>query len=583
MQDAKEDVRDRLNIEDVIGQYVPLKRAGRSFKGLSPFTDEKTPSFIVTPDKNIWYDFSSNQGGDIFSFIMLAEGMDFKNALELLARKAGVDLSFYNSTSASNFSKQKDRLRQILDLAATYYQRSLLKNQQALDYVFKKRHFSREIVLEFRLGYAPNSGRALADFLTKKGISSQDIKAAGLASRGGGDMFRGRFMVPLCDGQGQVIGFTARLIDENFDGPKYMNTPQTLLYDKSRHVFGLHHAKAAIRKAGYSVIVEGNLDVVSSHQIDVRQVVATAGTALTEFHLKALNRLSPKVRLAFDADKAGIAATERAIVIAQNIGVDLSIVTLPNEAKDPDELIQKDSDAWQQTINEAQPVVDWVLRAYKSRLDLKTAEGKRLFSDQALQVIKGLQDSVEREHYLGLVAKTIDASREALETKLTQLDSPVVSAPKKVKTNTIDQPPIAKIYQDNLLALAVIDADVRELLKKIESDWLVDKAGKQLMAYIVEHPNDSYVTTPKPLHEIEIYVKIVLLKAEVRYAAWSAQDRYHEAAKLIRNIQNEQIKKRKEELTTQLRQAESVADEVKTKQLQKQLNVIIKELGSAQK
>ncbi len=583
MQDAKEDVRDRLNIEDVIGQYVPLKRAGRSFKGLSPFTDEKTPSFIVTPDKNIWYDFSSNQGGDIFSFIMLAEGMDFKNALELLARKAGVDLSFYSSSSTSNLTKQKDRLRQVLDLTATYYQRSLLKNQQALDYVFKKRHFSREVVLEFRLGYAPSSGRALVDFLTKKGVAMQDIKAAGLTSRNNSDMFRGRFMVPLCDGQGQVIGFTARLIDDKIDGPKYINTPQTILYDKSRHVFGLHQAKQAIRKSGYSVIVEGNLDVVSSHQAGVRQVIATAGTALTEFHLKALNRLSPKVRLAFDADKAGVAATERAIVIAQNIGVDLSIVTLPDEAKDPDELIQKDSDAWQQTINKAQPVVDWVLSAYKSRLDLKTAEGKRLFSDQALQVIKALQDSVEREHYLDLVAKTIDASREALKDKLSQFDRPASVVPKKVKASAVDRPSITKIYQDNLLALAMIDTDVRELLKKVNPSWLADEASKQLMDYIIKNPNDSYDTTPKPLHEIEIYVKIVLLKAEVRYAVWSAQDRYHEAAKLIRNIQNEQIKKRKEGLMIQLRQAENAADENKIKQLQKELNIIIKELGSAQK
>jgi DNA primase len=538
---------------------------------------------MVTPDKNIWYDFSSNQGGDIFSFIMMAEGIDFKSALELLARKAGVDLSFYRSASAHGISEQKERLRRVLDLAATYYQRTLLKNQQALDYVFKKRKFSRETVLDFRLGYAPSAGRALVDFLIKKGISPQDIKAAGLSSRGGGDMFRSRFMVPLCDGQGQVIGFTARLIDENIDGPKYINTPQTILYDKSRHVFGLHQAKAAIRKAGYSVIVEGNLDVVSSHQVGVNQVVATAGTALTESHLKALNRLSPKVRLAFDADKAGLAATERAIVIAQKLGVDLSIITLPGDAKDPDELIQKDSSVWEKTVNEAKPVVDWVLGVYSSRLDLKTAEGKRLFSDQALQVIKALQDSVEREHYLALVAEATDSSRAALETKLEQINEPVVSAPKKVKTIEISQPSTIKIFQDNLLALAVIDVDVRELLKKVDLKWLSDEASKRLMNYIITHPNDNYTTTPAPLHEIETYVKIVMLKAEVRYAAWSTQDRYHEAAKLIRNIQNEQIKKRKEELTKELSQAENMADETKTKQLQEQLNVIIKELGSAQK
>ncbi len=584
MQDAKEEVRDRLNIEDVIGQYVPLKRAGRSFKGLSPFTNEKTPSFIVTPEKNIWYDFSSNQGGDIFSFIMLAEGLDFRGALELLARKAGVDLSFYSSSSSRAFSQQKDRMLKVLDLAATYYQHSLIKNQQALNYATKQRHFKRDTVLDFRLGYAPSQGRALVDFLTKKKLSTQDIKAAGLVSRGAGDMFRGRFMVPLCDSQGQVIGFTARLIGEHTDGPKYINTPQTLLYDKSRHVFGLHQAKSAIRKAGYSVIVEGNLDVISSHQAGIHQVVATAGTALTEMHLKTLKRLSPKIRLAFDADDAGLAATERAIEIAQKIGVDLSIITLPDDAKDPDELIQKGETKWQKAIDDAKPVVDWVLDAHKNRLDLKTAEGKRLFSDQALQVIKFLKDSVEREHYLELVAKAIDTSQHALQIKLASMEEPS-NKPilKSIKKSEVELPPVIKVYQDNLLALAVVDSDVRELLKKVESNWLIDEAAQKLMAYIINHPNESYSGVPESLREIEIYVKIVMIKAEMRYAAWNSQDRYYEAAKLIRNIQNEQMKRRKEELTAQLRQAENEADEARTKQLQKKLNVIIKELGGAQK
>lgn len=584
MQDAKEEVRDRLNIEDVIGQYVTLKRSGRSFKGLSPFTNEKTPSFIVTPEKNIWYDFSSNQGGDVFSFIMLAEGLDFRGALELLARKAGVDLSFYSSASSREFSKQKDRVLKALNLAATYYQHSLIKNKQALDYATKQRHFKRDTVLDFRLGYAPSQGRALVSFLTKKKLSTQDIKAAGLMSRGGGDIFRGRFMVPLCDSQGQVIGFTARLIGENADGPKYMNTPQTLVYDKSRHVFGLHQAKQAIRKAGYSVIVEGNLDVISSHQANIRQVVATAGTALTEMHLKTLKRLSPKIRLAFDADDAGIAATERAIEIAQKIDVDLSIITLPGSAKDPDELIQKDEAMWQKAIDDAKPVVDWVLGAYQQRLDLKTAEGKRLFSDQALRVIKFLTDSVEKEHYLELVAKTIETSKAALETKLAGIGGVENKAtPKPIKNNEVKQPAVVKVYQDNLLALAVSDSDVRDMLKKVNLSWLVDESVQKLMSYIIEHPVESYSDVPEALREIEIYVKIVMLKAEMRYAAWNSQDRYHEAAKLIRNIQNEQTKRRKEELTAMLRQAENEADEARTKQLQKELNLIIKELGGAQK
>ncbi|EDK72868.1 DNA primase [candidate division TM7 genomosp. GTL1] len=370
MQDAKEDVRSRLNIEDVIAEYVPLKRAGRNFKGLSPFTQEKTPSFFVSPDKHIWHDFSSNKGGDVFSFIMEVEGIDFRAALELLARKAGVDLSLYRSSASQGIAKKKHRLHEALDIAANYYQQTLVRNQHALEYVFKKRGLSKKVVQDFRIGYAPSTGDALTQFLLGRGFSAQELQDAGLATRryrGLGDMFRGRMMVPLMDGQGQVVGFTARLIDDDPKAPKYINTPQTLLYDKGRQVFGLHLAKEAIRTNDYAVIVEGNLDVVSSHQVDVRQVVATAGTAMTQWHLKALRRLSENVRLSFDSDKAGLAATERAIPIAQEAGVNLSIITLPDDAKDPDELIQQSIEKWQGAINTAQPVVDWVLEQYSRR------------------------------------------------------------------------------------------------------------------------------------------------------------------------------------------------------------------------
>ncbi|MGB3945995.1 MAG: DNA primase, partial [Candidatus Saccharimonadales bacterium] len=342
MQDAKEEVRARLNIEDVIGEYVQLKRAGRNFKGLSPFTSERTPSFTVSPEKHIWHDFSSGKGGDVFSFVMEVEGLDFRAALEQLARKAGVDLSLYDSKQAGEIAQKKRRLIEANELACRYFQQSLLKNQHALEYVFKKRQLSKEIVQEFKIGYAPDEGEAAVRFLTKKGFSKRELSDAGLTNRFGGDIFRGRMTVPLMDPSGQVIGFTGRIITDDPKAPKYLNTPQTLVYDKSRHVFGLSQAKEAIRKADFSVVVEGNLDVVSSHQAGIKNVVASAGTALTEWHLKSLARLSHDVRLSFDADKAGLAATERAIPIASQVGVELTIIGLPDGMKDPDELIQHD-------------------------------------------------------------------------------------------------------------------------------------------------------------------------------------------------------------------------------------------------
>ncbi|HRN90668.1 MAG TPA: DNA primase, partial [Candidatus Saccharibacteria bacterium] len=350
MQDAKEEVRSRLNIEDVIGEYVQLKRAGRNFKGLSPFTAEKTASFYVSPEKHIWHDFSSNKGGDIFTFIMEVEGMDFRESLEHLARKAGVDMSMYDTKGSQEIAKRKKRLLQAHDLAAKYYQQSLIQNKHAVEYVFKIRGLSKDIVQTFRIGYAPSSGDALVKFLTKKDFTTKELSQAGLVNRFGGDLFRGRMMVPLMDGTGQVIGFTARIIDDEPNAPKYLNTPQTLLYDKGRHVFGLSQAKEAIRSNDYAVIVEGNLDVVSSHQAGFTQVVATAGTAMTEHHLRALVRLSGHARLAFDGDKAGLAATERAVPIAQGVGIELGIVSMPDGAKDPDELIKQDPKLWQKAI-----------------------------------------------------------------------------------------------------------------------------------------------------------------------------------------------------------------------------------------
>ncbi len=367
MQDAKEEVRSRLNIEDVIGEYVQLKRAGRNFKGLSPFTSEKTPSFTVSPEKHIWHDFSSGKGGDVFSFVMEVEGLDFRSALELLARKAGVELSQYDTQRSGELAQRKKLLLEANDLAAKYYQQSLLRNQHAIEYVFKTRGLSKEIVQEFRIGYAPDDGEALVSALKKKGFNAKELAEAGLTNRFGGDIFRGRMTVPLMDGGGQVIGFTGRILRDEPNAPKYLNTPQTLLYDKSRHVFGLSQAKEAIRKGEVSVLVEGNLDVVSSHQAGVKNVVATAGTALTEWQLKALSRLSPNLKLAFDGDKAGIAATERAIPIAERVGLNLSIVTLPDSAKDPDELIKQDVALWQEAIEHSQPAVDWIIEEYTNR------------------------------------------------------------------------------------------------------------------------------------------------------------------------------------------------------------------------
>lgn len=582
MQDAKEEVRSRLNIEDVVGEYVALKRAGRNFKGLSPFSGEKTPSFFVSPDKHIWHDFSSNKGGDIFGFIMEVEGLDFRAALEHLARKAGIDLSLYESKGSQELARKKKRLLEAHELATNYYQHSLIKNTHALDYVFKKRGFSREVVGSFRIGYAPVSGDALVQFLTKKGFSKKELGEGGLTNRFGGDMFRGRVMIPLMDPSGQVVGFTARVLVEEPGAPKYLNTPQTLLYDKSRHVFGLSQAKEAIRIHDYAVVVEGNLDVVSSHQAGIKQVVATAGTAMTEHQLRALRRLSGTVRLAYDGDKAGITATERAIPIASEVGIDITIISLPGSAKDPDELIRQDTALWQTAIDTAQPAVDWVLHQYSERHTVSTATGKRAFTTAALAVVSGLKDPVEREHYEQKIAEMVGSSLEAVKAKL-QTVSHRPEAPLKKPVATPYQPTADPyLHQDTALALALIDPPSRELFAHYDSAIFTDEHRQAVAAFLTAHTTPAH-TTPKPLQKYDTYVKILLLKAETRYSDWNEQDRYFETARLLRLTENEHKKQTQAHLTKELREAEAEGDDAKATVLREQLNTLIKEITRGQR
>ncbi len=538
--ELKEEIRSRLNIEDVVGEYVQLKRAGRNFKGLSPFSQEKTPSFMVSPEKHIWHDFSSGRGGDVFSFIMEAEGLDFKGALELLARKAGVDMSQYQ-TGDSGVAKKKERLFAACDLAAKYYQLSLLHNKDAFAYVVQKRGLNKQVVQDFKIGYSPNTGDALLKALIKHGVGEQDMREAGLIVNrrsGSGDMFRGRMMVSLADAQGRVVGFTARIIADDPNAPKYINTPQTLLYDKGRQVFGLHLAKEAIRQANFAVIVEGNLDVISSHQVGIKNVVATAGTAITDHHLRALSRFTQDVRLAFDADKAGVAATERAIALATNLGINLSIVCLPDgEAKDADELIKKDPALWQKAIEHPIDAVEWLLDEYARRYDLTTAEGKRRATDQALEVVRSISDPVIREHYLRIIAGRVDSSLGAVTSKLNQKASHThTTKPVQAVATPHDTP---HQYQDHLLALAWSYPDLRDSLRRLEAQDFSGNTRQALVTYLQQL--DTQPANAKELQSDDIHVKIGELEliVEAKYPALS-DELYFIAADIAKRVQKEQ-------------------------------------------
>ena len=455
MNDAKEEIKSRLAVEDVVGQYVELKRAGRNLKGRSPWGVDKTPSFMVSPEKGIWHDFSANKGGDIFTFVMEVEGIGFKEAMEKLAAQAGVDLSRYRGGDPA-VSKRKTRAREALNLATKYYQACLVRSKTVCEYVFYQRNLNRKTVQEFKIGYSPADGKALTTALYKRGFTEQELDAAGLLNRFKGDMFRNRMMVPFIDTTGSVIGFTARIIGKG--EPKYLNTPETILFNKSKFIFGLYQAKESIRRNGFVVIVEGNMDVISSHQAGVKEAVATSGTAMTEQHLKTLSNLTNDIRLAYDGDEAGVKATERAIMMAGDLGIDLTVISDYHGAKDPDELIQKDPKLWQQAVENSVPAVDWLLQKYEENLNLNTAPGKRKFSDVALKLLSYINDEVERASYEKKVAEILGVEVSVLHEKGARLDRKLTEAAskkylKKPKT-AVKNSKLEKL-ENSLLALKI--------------------------------------------------------------------------------------------------------------------------------
>jgi len=455
MNDAKEEIKSRLAVEDVVGQYVELKRAGRNLKGHSPWGVDKTPSFMVSPEKGIWHDFSANKGGDIFTFVMEVEGISFREALEKLAAQAGVELSRYQGGD-KEVTKKKLRAKEALALAVKYYQACLIRNREVCEYVFYKRNLNRKTVADFKIGYSPASGKALLNVLKKRGFSTAELETAGLLNRFGGDMFRDRMMVPFIDTTGNIIGFTARIIKQG--EPKYLNTSDTILFNKSRFIFGLHNAKEAIRRHGFVVIVEGNMDVISSHQAGVKEAVATSGTAMTEQHLKALSNLTTDIRLAYDGDEAGVRATERAIMMAGDLGIDLTVISNYHGAKDPDELIQKDPALWQQAVEERVPAVDWLLKKYEENLNLRSAPDLRKYTDIALRLLSYVKDEIERAKYEDKIAKKINLPVEILREKGARLEAALeqkAASKHKKKPKTTAVPDYLKKLENSLLALKV--------------------------------------------------------------------------------------------------------------------------------
>ncbi|MBI2917666.1 MAG: DNA primase [Chloroflexi bacterium] len=436
-----DEVRQRLDIVEVVSQYVQLQKAGRHFKARCPFHSEKTPSFIVSPERQTWHCFGAcGTGGDVFSFLMKADKIEFPEALRRLADRAGVALA-PPSPEETRAREDADRLYRVNEAAARYYHNLLLSSapaEGARGYVHR-RGLSPETVARFELGYSLDVWRGLQDHLLAAGFSREDTLAAGLcvARQDGGsyDLFRGRLLFPIRNDRGRVVGFGGRALDAS--NPKYLNTPQTPVFDKGSVLYGIDQATAAIRSADRAVIVEGYFDVLMAHQMGYGNVVASMGTALTERQVAVLRRFTRNLVLALDADAAGDEATLRAIVtVGQALGKatvpvptstgiryqttyrgDVRVASLPL-GKDPDEVLLEGGEAWPSLVANGLSVIEYVFKATLEKLDLTQASGKQGAAEKLLPIIAELTDPVAEAHYLQRLARVVGVTEVTLRSAL---------------------------------------------------------------------------------------------------------------------------------------------------------------------
>ena len=421
------EIKSKLSVLEVVGETVQLKRAGSAYKGLCPFHAEKTPSFVVTPDRETWRCFGCGEGGDIFTFLMRRDGLDFREALERLAEKAGVELS----ERTAREDRQRKRLRDALESAIAWYREVLLQAaqaQKARDYL-AERGLADETLERFTIGYAPNTWDALTKRLIAKGFNNAEMIGAGLASpsnRGGViDKFRGRIIIPIRDASARAAGLGGRVMPDG-EGPKYLNSPATMLFDKSRTLYGIDLARAAIRREKLAVIVEGYTDVMAAHQAGFTNVVASLGTALTRGQVELATRYADAVALAYDVDLAGEAATQRGLL--EELGPDqavskVRVVRIP-AGKDPDELIRTDPDAWRAAVADAPAVLDYFMDRAVAAVDVSSVAGRREVTRRVLGVLRRVADPLERTLYLQRLSRVVDVDEKVLADALASTPAP---------------------------------------------------------------------------------------------------------------------------------------------------------------
>jgi DNA primase len=586
-----DEIKNRLDIIEVIGSYIKLKKAGANWRALCPFHSEKKPSLFVSPARQIWHCFGCGKGGDIFAFVKEIEGVEFGDALRILAQKAGIQLK----RQPPELRTERQRLYEICELATHFFEKQLEESKagkEAKKYLLA-RGINEESLKKWRIGYAPDVWQGLSDFLNSRGYQKGEIEKAGLglSSEQGSfyDRFRGRIIFPILDLNSQVVGFTGRVFKDRdkTEIAKYVNTPQTLLYDKSRILYGLDKAKVEIRKKDFCILVEGNTDTIMVSQAGFENVVATSGTALTPFQLKILKRYSDNLFIAFDMDVAGDTATKRGIDLAQLQGFNVKVIVLPKDS-DPADVISKNLKDWEKYVEKAKSILDFYFESAFSKFDKDNPEGKREISKILLPVIKRIPNRIEQSYWLQKLAEKLEVKEEDVEEELKKVKlneeiyglepEEIVSLPQRSRKELLEERLLILILKCpqniSLIEKGVISCcspQAQEILIKFQAEQGKAKRGGG------GDENKVLIGLGKNQTPEKEFFNYLSLKAEIEEI--EEKDILPEVQCCLKEIQSLEIKNKLDQVSKEIKKAEEEKDLKKIEKLIQEFNQLAKEIG----
>lgn len=584
--DQVSEIREKIDIVSFISEFISLKKAGRNFKAPCPFHTEKSPSFVVSPERQIWHCFGCGKGGDVYTFLMEYERLEFPEALRTLAKRVGIELQTQERTPG--VASQKERLYQINSLTKEYYHFVLTKHpvgKRALDYL-KNRGVSDKIIETFMLGFAP-TGNALTKYLLgKKKLAREDLVAAGVVFQRGRDVvdfFRGRLMFPLIDHRDNVVGFAGRILENDNTTSKYINTRETLIYHKGEQFYGLNITKDAIRRANQAIIVEGEFDVISCFEHGVSPVVAVKGTALTESQVNLLGRFAQKITFCFDGDKAGQEAIRRSLAIVEKKGLTPTVIEIPG-GKDPDESLQKEPSLFKKAVREERGIYDYLFDKTHSSVNLETIAGKKEFADQLLPVIATIKNEIIKEHYIKKICNELDTSYESIVKELNKLQQPrslhiqeeTTIKQKRSKEEVLEEYLLALIIQ-NEAPKKVFEQAYALLAEITPHERSYQKIRDHLQRYFQKHQDFESSTFGKTLpNELITAYDTSFLISLPHFI--DEQQIVQEIIKTTHQLRRLYIQKKLKSLVVAWRQMEQEGNDQEAEELQKQYSLLAKML-----